>query len=65
MSLAIATASGSAGQVLGAPIEVLLNYMPWQSVFLIFSITILSTLLLLPFMRVSVADTQRRVTRKV
>ena len=66
MSLAIATASGSAGQVLGAPIgELLLNYMPWQSVFLIFSITILSTLLLLPFMRVSVADTQRHVTQSM
>lgn len=66
MSLAIATASGSAGQVLGAPIgELLLNYMPWQSVFLIFSITILSTLLLLPFMRVSVVDTQRHVTQSM
>ena len=66
MSLAIATASGSAGQVLGAPIgELLLNYMPWQSVFLIFSITILSTLLLLPFMRVSVANTPRDVTQSM
>ncbi len=66
MSLAIVTASGSAGQVLGAPIgELLLNYMPWQSVFLIFSITILSTLLLLPFMRVSVADTQRHFTQSM
>ena len=66
MSLAIATASGSAGQVLGAPTgELLLNYMPWQSVFLIFSITILSTLLLLPFMRVSVVDTQRHVTQSM
>ena len=66
MSLAIATASGSAGQVLGAPIgELLLNYMPWQSVFLIFSITILSTLLLLPFMRISVANTPRHVTQSM
>ena len=66
MSLAIATASGSAGQVLGAPIgELLLNYMPWQSVFLIFSITILSTLLLLPFMRVCVANTQTHVTQSM
>jgi len=66
MSLAIATASGSAGQVLGAPIgQLLLNYMPWQSVFLIFSITILSTLLLLPFMRVSVANTPRDVTQSM
>ena len=63
MSLAIATASGSAGQVLGAPIgELLLNYMPWQSVFLIFTFAILSTLLLLPFIRVSVAYTQGHLT---
>ena len=66
MSLAIATASGSAGQVIGAPIgELLLNYMPWQSVFVIFSITILSTLLLLPFMRVSVAINHRNATQNM
>ena len=66
MSLAIATASGSAGQVIGAPIgELLLNYMPWQSVFVIFSITILSTLLLLPFMRVSIAISHRNETQNM
>ena len=62
MSLAIATASGSAGQVIGAPIgEFLLSYMPWQTVFIIFSVAILLTLLLLPFMRVSVGETQKNV----
>ena len=66
MSLAIATASGSAGQVIGAPIgELMLNYMPWQSVFVIFSITILSTLLLLPFMRVSVAINHKNATQNM
>ena len=66
MSLAIATASGSAGQVIGAPIgELMLNYMPWQSVFVIFSITILSTLLLLPFMRVSVEINHRNATQNM
>ena len=39
-------------QVLGPPIAVaLLAQMQWQSVFLIFSVAILSTLILLPFMR--------------
>ena len=66
MSLAIATASGSAGQVIGAPIgELMLNYMPWQSVFVIFSITILSTLLLLPFMRVPVTANHRNTTQNM
>jgi len=52
MSLAIATAAGSFGQVVGPPTAIiLLTKMPWQSVFLIFSVAILMTLLLLPFMR--------------
>lgn len=53
MSLAIATAAGSAGQVFGAPLaEFLLTAMPWQQVFLVFAAAILATLCLLPFMRV-------------
>ncbi|OUD09853.1 MFS transporter [Marivivens niveibacter] len=52
MSLAIATAAGSAGQVIGAPIaEAMLQIMSWQVVFLWFAAAILGTLLLLPFMR--------------
>ncbi|MGR3323488.1 MAG: MFS transporter [Pseudooceanicola sp.] len=52
MSLAIATAAGSAGQVVGAPVaEFLLGAMPWQQVFLVFAAMILGVLLLLPFMR--------------
>lgn len=53
MSLAIATAAGSAGQVFGAPIAAfLLTLMPWHQVFLVFAAAILATLLLLPMMRV-------------
>ncbi len=53
MALGIATAMGSLGQVFGAPIaEMLLQVMPWQSVFIVFAAAILSTLLLLPFLRV-------------
>ncbi|MDU8929391.1 MFS transporter [Alisedimentitalea sp. MJ-SS2] len=52
MSLAIATAAGSGGQVIGAPMaEWLLTSLPWQSVFLIFAAMILAMLFALPFMR--------------
>lgn len=56
MSLAIATAAGSAGQVVGPPAaELLLSMMPWQSVFLVFAAAILLVLLILPMMRAPVA----------
>ena len=52
MSLAIATASGSAGQIVGPTVAIiLLETMTWQTVFLIFAASILSVILLLPFMR--------------
>ena len=53
LALGIATAAGSAGQVIGAPVaEGLLRVMPWQSVFLVFAAMILAVLLVLPMMRV-------------
>ncbi|MEM9393611.1 MAG: MFS transporter [Pseudomonadota bacterium] len=52
MSLAIATAAGSAGQVFGAPVaELLLGFFTWQTVFLIFAAAVLATLFTLPMMR--------------
>lgn len=52
MSLAIATAAGSVGQVFGAPIaEYLLGFMSWQNVFVVFAAVILASLLVLPMMR--------------
>jgi len=52
MALGIATAAGSAGQVIGAPLaEWLLSMMPWQSVFLIFAAMILGAMMFLPFLR--------------
>ena len=52
MSLAIATAAGSAGQVFGAPVaEYLLSLMSWQMVFLVFAGTVLASLMCLPLMR--------------
>lgn len=52
MSLGIATAAGSAGQVFGAPTaEFLLQSYSWQTVFMIFAVVILLTLFALPFLR--------------
>ena len=51
MALGVATAAGSAGQVFGAPLaEILLQSHPWQTVFMIFAVIILSTLVALPFL---------------
>lgn len=52
MSLAIATAAGSAGQIFGAPVaEYLLGFMSWQMVFVTFAALIIAVLALLPLMR--------------
>jgi MFS family permease len=52
MSLAIATAAGSAGQVIGAPLaEYLLGFMTWQMTFVTFAGLIMASLLVLPMMR--------------
>ncbi|MEO0990912.1 MAG: MFS transporter, partial [Pseudomonadota bacterium] len=53
MSLAIVSAVGSGGQIVGPPLaEALLTIMTWQSVFLIFAGIIMLSLLALPMMRV-------------
>lgn len=52
LSLGIATAAGSAGQVFGAPAaQLLLQHYQWQTVFVIFAVVILSALFALPFLR--------------
>ncbi|MDH5797179.1 MAG: MFS transporter, partial [Paracoccaceae bacterium] len=52
MSLAIVTAAGSMGQVVGAPTaNWMLGFMSWQSVFLVFAAAIMLAMLLLPAMR--------------
>ncbi|MFM2366523.1 MAG: hypothetical protein RIR95_1131 [Pseudomonadota bacterium] len=59
MALGIATAAGSAGQVIGAPVaEILLRSYPWQTVFVIFSGIILLTLFALPFLRTAKTATK-------
>lgn len=62
MSLAIATAAGSAGQVFGAPVaEYMLRSMSWQSVFLVFAAAILLTLFLLPLLRTTKPATRHEL----
>jgi MFS family permease len=51
LALGIATAAGSAGQVFGAPLaEGLLAFYPWQTVFIIFGVIVLSCLFFLPML---------------
>lgn len=53
LSLGIATAAGSAGQIVGPLFaQALLQQMPWQSVFLVFAVCILLSLFVLGFMKV-------------
>ncbi len=55
MSLAIATAAGSGGQVVGAPVaQYLLGFMGWQMVFVVFAAVIIASLVMLPLMRAPV-----------
>ena len=62
MSLAIATAAGSGGQVFGAPVaEWMLTLMSWQSVFLIFAAVVLGLILLLPLMRAPVSANKQQL----
>jgi MFS family permease len=52
MALGVATAAGSAGQVVGPPLaEALLGIMPWSSVFIVFAGIVLASLAALPFLR--------------
>jgi len=52
MALGIATAAGSAGQIVGPPLaQTLLAVVSWQAVFLIFAGLILAVLLTLPMLR--------------
>mgnify|MGYP001547376875 CR=1 FL=1 len=57
MALGIATAAGSAGQIVGPPVaNLLLSQMPWTSVFLFFAGAVLVSMLALLLMRVPKAQ---------
>jgi len=52
MALAIATAAGSVGQIVGPPLaETLLGFMDWRGVFIVFAAMILASLFVLPMLR--------------
>lgn len=52
LALGIATAAGSLGQVIGAPLaEWMLGFWSWQMVFVAFAGAVLASLFVLPFMR--------------
>ncbi len=52
MSLAIVTAAGSGGQIIGAPAaEWMLTFLSWQQVFIVFAAAVLLMILILPMMR--------------
>jgi MFS family permease len=52
LALGITTAAGSAGQVIGPPFtNILLEIMPWSSVFIVFAIIILVVTALLPLLK--------------
>lgn len=62
MALAIATAAGSAGQVLGAPLaEYLLTFLSWQQTFVVFAAAILAVLAVLPMMRSPAAASKQEL----
>ena len=52
LALGIATAAGSGGQVIGAPLaQYLLGFMVWQQVFFVFAAIIMLCLMFLPMLR--------------
>ena len=66
MTLAIATAAGSVGQMIGAPLaEGLLSFLPWQGVFISFAGLILLSLLVLPLMRAPARATKAELAESM
>ena len=52
MALGVVTAAGSVGQMIGAPIaQALLNLYSWQQVFIIFSMSIIFIIFVVPFLK--------------
>ena len=52
LALGITTAAGSAGQVVGPPFaSILLDIMPWSSVFVVFAIISILTIILVPLLK--------------
>ena len=66
LALGITTAAGSAGQVIGPPFAAsLLSFMPWSSVFEIFAIISLLTILLVPILKSNTLNTSKKNDEKL
>ena len=62
MALGIVTAAGSFGQMFGAPIaQALLNFYSWQQVFIIFALTIILVMSVVPFLKDAPMVTKKEV----
>ena len=62
MALGIVTAAGSFGQMFGAPIaQALLNFYSWQQVFIIFALTIVLVMSVVPFLKDASVATKKEV----
>ncbi len=62
LALGITTAAGSAGQVVGPPIAaILLNLMPWSSVFVVFAIISLITIVLVPLLKSDIKNSKDKI----
>ena len=66
ISLGITTAAGSAGQVIGPPFAaLLLSIMPWSSVFEIFAIISLLTIIIVPILKTNSKNVQKKSDEKL
>mgnify|MGYP001175031954 FL=1 len=66
IALGITTAAGSAGQVVGPPLAaILLSIMPWSSVFEIFAIITLLTIILVPILKTKNKFTNKNSEEKL
>ena len=62
MALGIVTAAGSFGQMFGAPIaQALLNFYSWQQVFIVFALTIVLVMSVVPFLKDAPVATKKEV----
>ena len=62
MALGIVTAAGSVGQMIGAPIaQALLNVYNWQHVFIIFSLSIIIVMSVVPLLKSNSISTKKEI----
>ena len=66
LALGIATAAGSAGQVVGPPFAaILLSIMPWSSVFEVFAIISILTIILVPILKFDSSNISKQNDEKM